>query len=209
MNHELDGTRRYRKFLAAGRVARRHLSSGLPPAFFLTDPTRVPDPLPVVGNLPRGWGVILRHFGMGDQIALAEPLSKLCRRRGLILLIANDPELAIQVRADGVHWPERSLGKARRWVGRFEITTGAAHSRSSVRKAERSGCDAALLSTVFASKSPSASKPLGPVKFRALSRSANLPVYGLGGVNSDNAGCIAPFGGIASIGGIVEAFSRT
>ena len=77
-----------------------------PGAFFLTDPDRVADPVSIVLTLPTGTGVIYRHFGAADRMKVAKALRDATYERQLPLLIANDPHLACQVRADGVHWPE-------------------------------------------------------------------------------------------------------
>src|SRR5262249_39848638 len=79
---------------------------GLPTLFFVTDEARCPEPFSVARGLPRGTGIILRHYGAADRANLAARLARLARARGLILLIAADPKLARQVRAHGVHWPE-------------------------------------------------------------------------------------------------------
>jgi thiamine-phosphate pyrophosphorylase len=75
----------------------------LPRAFFVTDPVRTPDPLATVNRLPRGMGVIWRHFGESTRLATGLALARACRRRGLVLLVANDPTLANRIGAAGVH----------------------------------------------------------------------------------------------------------
>ena len=170
---------------------------------FLTDPVRVQDPIAVASALPPHSGVILRHFGLTSQIELAEPLAEICRARGHILLIANDPELAKHVDADGVHWPERSLSNARRWGGKFAVQTSSAHSRRAIWRAHQAGMDAAFISPIFPSNSPSAGRPLGPTRFRPLANNAPLPLYALGGIHADTASRIAAYGGLAAIEGLL------
>lgn len=182
--------------------ARRHLPAGLPPLFALTDPIRTPDPLVLAHKLPEGCGLIYRHFGALERLNTAQALAHLARQRHLILLIGNDPALALAVGASGVHWPEAHLPSARRWRGRFQLMTGAVHSARSIRKAEKAGLQAALLSTVFPSTSQSSRKPMGPMAFRRLARTSHLPLYALGGVNPQNMRRVSHFGGIAAIDGI-------
>ena len=197
---------RSRKFIAAKRAAERHLPDHLPGLFYLTDPGRSPDPFRTTENLPTGSGVIYRHFGKPDRNDVARELRIISRRKGIKLLISNDPLLALQVDADGVHWPEKSLSQAKIWRRRFELMTASAHSRSAIQSASVLSLDATLVSTVFASASASASSPMGPLRFKSLARQAPLPIFALGGITSDNAEHIAEFGGIASISGIEEAF---
>lgn len=196
-----------RKLLAAARTSGRR--SGLPPALFLTDPVRTPDPAGVANGLPAGWGVIYRHFGARDRLTVARALAGVCRRRGLVLLIAADPDLARSVGADGVHWPARRLPV--RMTSGFRLQTASAHSLREIARARRAGADAAILSAVFPSRSPSAGHPMGPLKFRLAARSGRLPLYALGGVKPDNAARVsrdtrAQIAGWAAIDGLRDAF---
>jgi thiamine-phosphate pyrophosphorylase len=129
--------------------------------------------------------VIYRAFGAEDAVATGRRLAALCRRRGLVLLAGADEGLAAAIGADGLHLPERGLAGAPRIAARRPewILTGAAHSRRALARARAGGLDAALVSPVFESRSPSAGKPLGALRFARLVRGAGLPVYALGGIN--------------------------
>jgi len=89
-----------------------------------------------------------------------------------------------------------------RFRGSQVLVTAAAHDEPAIRRARLAGCDAVLVSTVFASSSPSAGKPLGTVRFAALVRRAGLPVYALGGVDARTAPRLLGSGaaGLAAIG---------
>ena len=100
--------------------------------------------------------MIYRAFGAADALATARALRQLAHRHGLTLLIGADAALAAACRADGVHLPERMARRApglRRTHPRWLITT-AAHDRPAVLRAKRLGADAAMVSVVFASRSP-------------------------------------------------------
>lgn len=178
--------------LGRGRRSARH---SLPRLFVLTDPDRMPDPVAVAARLPRGAGLIYRHFGAGDRVARALALREATLARGATLLIAADPPLARAVAADGVHWPERMVGTATAWSmsRRHWIVTAAAHSLGAIRCAERRGMDAVLASPVFPSRSRSAGPPMGAMRFAHLCAQARLPVIALGGITQDTAPRIARF----------------
>lgn len=127
-------------------------------------------------------------------------------RSKCLLLIGNDPKLALAAKADGVHWPEARLKDSKKWRRAFTIMTGAAHSRSAIVEGEKFGLNAMLVSTVFPSNSASASAPRGAIKFRQMANVATVPIYALGGVGASNANSIACAGGIAAIEGIEKAF---
>lgn len=192
-----------RKWRTAIRQVRGHFPAYLPPALFLTDPKRVPDPVAVVPTLPHGVGVIYRHFGAKDRGDMAAKLRAVCNQDNRLLLIAADPDLAREVGADGVHWPEVRLHQARQWRGRFFLQTASAHSIRAIHRIDRAGLDAALVSTVFASQSPSASSAMGAHRFRQIAQTNLLPVYGLGGICAQNAEAIARSGGLAAIEGFL------
>ncbi len=136
-------------------------------------------------------------------------LAGLARRNDLILLIGADPGLAETSGADGVHWPERLLPQAARWRLKRPgvLMTAAAHSRRALVQARQSGMDAAFLSPVLPSRSPSATHPLGLWRAAAIARSSALPVFGLGGLDMKKAKRLKRLGlaGVAMIDGWLGA----
>jgi thiamine-phosphate pyrophosphorylase len=178
-----------RKLLAAMRMAkpaRARNGRPLPRAWFMTDPKRTPHPEAIAARLQRGFGVIFRHFGAADRYEVGARLARICRRRRLVLLVSADPDLARAIHADGVHWPEARLAGAR---GRNVswIETASAHSARAAARAVHLGIDAVIVSTIFRSASPTAGRPTGAWALRALARRSPRPIYGLGGINADNA----------------------
>lgn len=151
----------------------------------MTDPKRTPDIERIVARLPRGWGVIFRHFGTPDRVEVGRRLTRIAKGRA-VLLVSGDPELARVIGADGVHWPEAKLRAVRVKSPRW-IETASAHGRAALARAKAMGVDAAILSPVFDSASSSAGKPIDALAFRALARGAGLPVYALGGINARTA----------------------
>lgn len=154
---------------------------GLPSLFCLTDPERTPDLKALAHALPDGAGLILRLFGRGELHAQAADLVRIRHDKGGLCLIAAEPELAAEIGADGVHWPERWLSGAHVRRSHGLISTSA-HSPSALRRAQGLA-DLAFVSTVFPSRSPSAARPMGAFRLAALARSHSMPVYALGGVN--------------------------
>lgn len=161
----------------------------LPHLWLVTDPDRLPDPVGTALSLPRGSGIIYRSFGRPQALCEAQALADLAKRRGLTLLIGADEALARRVGADGVHLPERMMGKAKRVRAQHPnwIITTAAHSPRAIAKAARLELDAALISPVFASQSPSAGRPLGQTRLALWISNAKLPAIALGGIAHKNA----------------------
>jgi thiamine-phosphate pyrophosphorylase len=168
----------------------------------------VADPVAVAERLPPGAGVVYRGFGAADAPRTGARLAEVARRRGLLLLVGLDAELADKVGAHGVHLPERALDQAPalRAAHPQWLLTGAAHDGGALSRA--SGLDAVLVSAVFPSASPSAGPPLGVEGLAQLVRSAPCPVYALGGVTADNAHQLLGSGacGIAGVEAFAAAF---
>jgi thiamine-phosphate pyrophosphorylase len=199
---------------AAATLGRRALQRNpgpfgkpIPNLWFLTDPRRSPDPVAVAGALPRGAVVVYRAFGAAEAERIALRLRQATRQAGVRLLIGADVQLARRVAADGVHLPERHahLTPRLRMAHPAWLITTAAHSLAAIRRAERFGVDAILVSAAFPSRSPSARGALGPVRFAALARSTLAPVIALGGINGRTARRV--LGSSAAGLAAVEAFS--
>lgn len=191
----------------AGLAARLNREAGRPPIpslYFFTDPKRIPDPERIAERLPRGAAVVFRHFGAADRFEAADRLARICRARGLKLLIAADPALAARVGADGVHWPEKRLPGRR---SGFALETAAAHGPRGLGRAAAAGLDACVLGPVFPSRSASAGRPLGPVQAGRLATGVRLPVIALGGVNAGTAKRLIGrgFAGIAAVEALRDA----
>jgi thiamine-phosphate pyrophosphorylase len=182
----------------------------LPPLLFFTDPERTPDPLTITARLPRDAAVVFRAFGHADAEAMARDLAMMAREARVTLLIGLDAELAERCGAQGVHLPERALGEGPALRVRHPswILTGAVHGAEGLATARAANLDAAILSPVFASRSPSAGPALGVARFAKLAAGAGLPVYALGGITATTAPGLAGSGavGLAAIDGVVEAF---
>lgn len=188
---------------AQGLRPARRPRKPLPRLLLFTDPARTPDVEALAARLPRGAGVVFRHFGAPDAAARAGRLRAIARRRGLTLLIGADASIP----ADGVHAPERLAFAIPRLKRRRAIVTAAAHSPMAAMRAARLGADAVVVSTVFESGSPSAGRPIGPVRLAALAQRLPVPVYALGGLNVKNARRLSATGvvGLAMVEGLAEA----
>lgn len=187
-------------------TAEKLKSHALPTVWFLTDETRGGDVLASVVALPRGAGVIFRHYDAENRAVLARRLAAVCRARGLVFLVAGEWRLAACVDADGLHLPEYAAARgpssgARLWLGGRFLTV-AAHGAGGLARARALGASAALLSPVFPSKSHPGHHALGLVRAAALVRASHIPVFALGGTSPALLPQMhaAGFAGIAGIG---------
>jgi thiamine-phosphate pyrophosphorylase len=133
----------------------------------------------MIARLRRGFGVVLRYGGDPALKAQAPAIARACRRKGVLLLIGADIRLARQLRADGVHLPERLAYMAARLPEHW-IVTVAWHPAA--RRVPARSADALVISPVFSSRSASATKPLGARRAHIAVQRAELPCYALGGL---------------------------
>ena len=167
--------------------ARHRLPPKLPPklpsVWLFTDERQGEALWAALERLPRGAGVVFRHYKTPDRAALARRVRTICRRRGLMFVVAGPPSLARAWRADGAH-------------GRFPGTlTAPAHGMTELVAARRGGARLAFLSPLFATRSHPGGRPLGRLRFGALARRAPLPVAALGGMTARRARQLAALGG--------------
>lgn len=188
MGNRYTGLLTIASIVARPKFAARSTLINLPRLLVFTDPKRSPDLLHLAANLPPGSGLVYRHFGAKDRFEIAGQLSHLCQVRKLIFLIGDDPALALAVGADGVHLPERALGALPRIRARygFSLISTAAHSVRAARAGLAAGANWVVLSSVFASTSPSAGKPLGLCRFGLAHQKVAGPVMALGGITRIN-----------------------
>jgi len=185
----------------------------LPARWLVTDARRLPDPLPAIRHLQRGDGVLFRHYEWppAKRLGLARQVAELCRRQGLVLVVAGDARLARAVGADGVHLPQALIHQAataRR--GGLALVTAAAHDPGAIAQAARRAIDAVLVSPVFATASHPGAASLGVLRFAALTTEADrkgLSVYALGGITAASFARLRglPLAGYAAIGSLAQA----
>ena len=183
----------------------------LPDRWLVTDAARLPDPLAAAARLPRGAGILFRHYEWPttERLRLAQRLSALCRSRGLCFVVAGDARLALGCSADGLHLPQGLLGRAAGIARRHPrwLLTAAAHDAAAVAQAAKTGVDAVLISPVFPTASHPGATGLGPVRFAMLAdraRRSGLAVYALGGMNGVTVRRLShiPKNGTAAIAGM-------
>ena len=164
------------------------------PLVLMTD-DRAADWVGAAGRLPPGSVAVVRARDAARRRALAEDLLGL-----VTVLIADDPALAEDIGAAGLHLPEAKLKQALHWRVRHPdwIITASAHSLRALMAAQT--LDAVFLSPVFATNSHKDARPLTPVRAAFIAAQAPVPVYALGGVTARNAARLPPaFSGIAAI----------
>jgi thiamine-phosphate pyrophosphorylase len=133
-------------------------------------------------RLPRGSGVVFRHYGLAPAArrALFAKVAKVSRRRGLLLVRAGAARLG---REAGVHG-QRGRG----------LRTWPVHSRREAIAGIRAGANLLFVSPAFATRSHPGARALGRVRLGLLIRGLPVPVIALGGMDSRRAASLQPLG---------------
>lgn len=150
----------------------------LPALWLMTDERLGDGLLPAIAALPRGSGVVFRHYGLepAARSALLARVAAAARRHGHLLAVARPPR-GFRVRA--LHLPAhvRRLPPARP-----RLLTAAVHSMRERARAGAFGADLLFVSPVFATVSHPGARPLGPHGLARLAARAPAPVIALGGM---------------------------
>ena len=148
----------------------------IPRLWLMTD-ERMGDALwTALERLPRGSGIVFRHYSLpiAERRALFASVAEVARRRGLVLLRAGAVPLGPGAR--GVHGA-RGPG----------IRTAPAHSRHEALAAIRGGAHALFVSPVYPTRSHPGARVLDPAGLKRLIRGLGVPVIALGGMNAARA----------------------
>lgn len=133
--------------------------------------------------LPRGGGVVFRHYGMPpkERRALFRQVALVARRRRLVLLRAGQPLIGRW--EDGVH---NSRGRG--------LLTAAAHDRREAVAAVRRGAEVLFVSPVFPTRSHPGAGTLGVRRARAIGAGLGATVIALGGMDEAKFRRLRPLG---------------
>jgi thiamine-phosphate pyrophosphorylase len=124
-----------------------------------------------IERLPRGAGVVVRHYSLptGERLKLIEKVAKAGRKRRLVVVAAQSPHRWYLAGHHG--HPVRS--------GRG-LKTAPVHNRREIVAAQKRGAHLLFLSPAFPTRSHPDASPLGRVRFNLLARTTRLPVVALG-----------------------------
>ena len=143
------------------------------PRIWLMSDARMGEALwPALARLPRGGGVVFRHYDAPDRAALLHRVAVIAARRGLLLVIAGGGSLH-------VHNARRRIAGG--------LMTASAHNRREALAAIRAGADALFVSPVFATRSHPGARALGRVRLGLMIRGLGVPVIALGGMDAPRA----------------------
>ncbi len=164
----------------------RHAIKQLPKLWLMTDERFGDRLLPSIAALPRGSGIIFRHYSLDRNARrdLFEAVHRIAVSKRHWLIVAGDGSIARNTYIDGFHGRQRSK--------RFQ--TAPVHSLREAIAAQRAGADALFVSPIFATRSHEGERPLGRVRLGLLTRSLKTPIIALGGMTRSRARSLKTLG---------------
>jgi len=142
---------------------------------------------PAIERLPRGSGIVFRHYATptAERQRLFARVVRMARDRGLVIVRAG---AYCGPGADGVHNQSGS-----------GIRTAAVHSMADARATARRGVDMVFVSPVFATRSHPGAKILGARRAERIARRSGVAAIALGGMDAARFAQLEWFYGWAAI----------
>ena len=174
----------------------------LPPIWLISD-ARNDDVLEsVLRRLPRGSGLVFRHYHLdpAKRRARWDRIVRRARARGHVIALSGSVRQARAWGADAVYGSPARLAHGR---GLWRLAT--VHSLGEIASAARAGADALFLSPVFPTRSHPGGSTLGPVRALLLAQRSGRHTIFLGGMNRRKFRSLArapQVGGWAAIDGL-------
>jgi 8-oxo-dGTP diphosphatase len=126
-----------------------------------------------------------KHLPHAELKAFSARVIELTKPYGARVLINTDIQLARELNADGVHLPASTLMRLTEKPQDL-LCAASCHSRSEMDKAAALELDFVLLSPILPTQSHANAITLGWPKFSSLATDFPLPIYALGGLQSDD-----------------------
>jgi thiamine-phosphate pyrophosphorylase len=164
----------------------------------------------LAGSAPGQVAVQLREKDMasGDLLALAGRLAVIVHWHGGYLLVSDRADVAMAAGADGVHLPRGSMPASE--IRKFfpsALIGASTHSVLEAIEAERDGADFVVTGPVHPTPSKPGAEPMGATGLARVCMAVNVPVFALGGIDTDNAlsAVIAGAAGVACKSAVMSA----
>ncbi len=164
--------------------------------YAITDPHLTPDErlLPAAEAALFGGARLLQYrdktASQDQRRRRASQLRGLCHEYDALFIVNDDPVLAAEVGADGVHigQSDGGIAAARALLGDQRIIGVTCHGDLALaRSAADAGADYLAMGRFFASRTKPQAPPAAITSLEQACREFHLPVVAIGGVNADNA----------------------
>ena len=132
-----------------------------------------------------------------ELLRTGRELARMCRDAGALFIVNDDPGLAAEVGAAGVHVGPTDMPpeRAREIVGPDAIVGWSIKaSLDTARTAERLGVSYVAVGSIYPTSTKAGASPVGPETIGRVKAAVGLPVAAIGGINASNVGAVAEAG---------------
>ena len=155
-----------------------------------------------------------KDLSAAELYPLAKSLRTMTHYHNSLLLINDRIDLALAVKADGVHLGHHSLpiNVARKILGPRFVIGASTHSSAEVKIATQQGADFVTFGPIYYTPSKAAyGNPVGIEQLQQIAAETSIPIYALGGIKENNTKTTLEAGahGIAVISALLTAPSPT
>lgn len=139
-----------------------------------------------------------------EQFAVASQIKKLTDEYQALFIVNDRLDLALAVKASGVHLGENDLPikEARKLAGRNFLIGASAATLSAAQKAVQEGADYLGVGPVYVTATkPDAGKPIGLANLKLICQAVSVPIFAIGGINLQNVNEVLAAGaaGVATV----------
>lgn len=186
--------------------------------YVITEPLPDRSPLDIAAAaFAGGAGMVqYRHKGASTRelFLYASQLAALAREKGRALIINDRMDIALAVRADGVHLGPDDLpvSVARRILGPAAIIGASAGTVDEAIEAEAEGASYLGVGCIYGTSSkPDAGDPVGPERIAEIRAAVRLPIVAIGGITRERLPEVLAAGadGAAVISAVTRAKNMT
>ncbi|MHC8441779.1 MAG: thiamine phosphate synthase [Candidatus Eutrophobiaceae bacterium] len=167
--------------------------------------------LRIVKKLLQGGIAMLQYRNKRNpSIHAARALREFCHECACPMLVNDDPELALQVGADGVHLgrDDPSIEQARGTLGDAAIIGMSCYNDvSKALRVAQQGADYVALGSFYASTTKPDAAHAELSSLRALRGNLSIPIIAIGGITPDNGAAVLDAGAdmLAAASGLFDA----
>lgn len=199
----------------AGAVAHSGAVEGVRGLYVILDPTATKgkDELEVAEEALKGGASVIQFRDKirekGIQLRVLSALKELCHGFNALLIVNNDPDMALAVQADGVHLGQKDLplSVARRLLMPGQIVGVSCATVDEAQEADAAGADYIAVGSIFPTISKLDTRPAGLMTLAKVRAVTNRPLVAIGGISSDNVDQVMAAGAdaVAVISAVVGA----
>ncbi|MDQ0199629.1 thiamine phosphate synthase [Neobacillus ginsengisoli] len=199
------------------RIDSKKIRDALKVYFIVGSNNCLKNPLEVVEEAIEGGITIFQFREKGEKALigqekyqLAKEIQQVCKTNGILFIVNDDIELAIELDADGIHigQDDEPIENIREKIG-DKILGVSVHSYDEAQLAAACGADYLGLGPIFPTKTKKDAKEVrGTTLIKELrTKGMDIPIVGIGGITVENARSVVDAGadGVAVITAISHA----